>query len=218
MTKKKRLIIYFLVLIVILVLGMVMLFSLFGSSGEENYKGVNIEKSVELGEYKNLTMQFPEGSAEDFIKRNIFNNVVISAQVEKYPDKAVKKFVEENEQYYTVMAEDYGYDSLEEYVTQSMGYSMEEFQKYIDEYAKSKVKAELVAYAIAEAEGIEVTDKQLEEYCKELLKEEGFTEDSFAEIYGMPIDEYAEKNNFKLQLLQEKVLDFLYESTTIELV
>ena len=218
MLKNNKLLVYVLVLAIIAVIGIVILVSLSQTSGQGVYAGVNIQKTLELGEYKNMTWQFTADTTEATMKRNILNNIVIDSQIEKYPKKALKKYTQENMEYYEGVAKDYGYETLEQYVTEKFQYTLEEFEVYIEEYAKSRIKSELVVYAIAEAEGMEVTDKDVEQYCKDLLEQEGFTEESFMELYGMTIQTYAKENNFRFNLLQEQVLTFLYENSTIETI
>ena len=214
----KKLLICFVALAIVAVVGMVVLLTITGVPGQDVYSGVNVEKVVDLGEYKGLTLQIADGTSESVIRSNLLSKVVIDSEVEKFPAKVIKKYVKENREYYEGIAADYGYDSLELYVTEQFQYTLEDFEMYIEEYSKSKAKSEMVILAIAKAEGLEVTDAEVKTYCDGILQQEGYTEETFAQVYGMSMADYAEEQDFQFNLLQDKVLTLLQDNATVEYV
>lgn len=99
---------------------------------------------------------------------------------------------------------------LEDYVKLTNG-SMEDIEKECNARAESLVKQQIVFEAIAEAEGIEVSDEDMEaEYNK------------MAEMYKQPVESIKEVFSMRGQtglikrnLLLEKVSDFLLENAKI---
>jgi len=99
---------------------------------------------------------------------------------------------------------------LEDYVKLTNG-NMEDIQKECDSRAESFVKQNIVFEAIAEAEGMEISDEELEaEYAK------------MAEMYKQPVETIKEvftnrgqNHLIKRNLLLEKVSDFLLENAKI---
>lgn len=59
-----------------------------------------------------------------------------------------------------------------------------EFEKYIDEYATSYVKSELVLHAVMQAENITVTDEEYRIFMESLRKSTGKTEEEILAQYG----------------------------------
>lgn len=216
MLKKNKILLCILGLATIAVVGLILMIGVFGVPGQDVYSGVDLQKAVQLGEYKGVTIQVPEGTSEDVIKRNILSRVTMDSNVDKYPQRVIKKYIKENTEYYEEIAKGYGYETLDTYVAEQFQYTASEFAVYIEEYSKSKVKDEMVVMAIAEAEGLAVTDEEVKASCDEMLAEEGYTEETFAEVYGMSINEYAKKEKFKFRMLQDKVQTLLYENATVE--
>lgn len=65
----------------------------------------------------------------------------------------------------------------------------------------------MVCYYIAEKEGLEVTDKEYEDYMENLMKSSGYTEKTFKEQFKMTIEEYCEQEGYRTSLLLNKVMD-----------
>ena len=92
-----------------------------------------------------------------------------------------------------------------------MGMDKKEFRKQVKKYAKTVVKQKLVMYSIAKKEGLKVSKNEYKDYLADLLKNAGFTEEAFQQQYGESIEDYAEENDFKTNLLMDKVLDKVME-------
>ena len=89
-----------------------------------------------------------------------------------------------------------------------MGLDEEAINATIRPAAEYQVKQELLLNAIVEAENIEVTDEELEDYIKGAAESVGVTPDQIRQYFG---EEYI-KNEFK----KEKATRIVIESATEE--
>lgn len=80
-----------------------------------------------------------------------------------------------------------------------------------EETAKSMVKQELVLRQICKLEGIELTDKDYQEFLDKLMSDAGLTPDTFKEKAGVTVEEYAVQNNLFTSLLYQRVMDKVME-------
>ncbi|MCR5746492.1 MAG: trigger factor [Lachnospiraceae bacterium] len=109
-------------------------------------------------------------------------------------------------------------NSTESYVTQygvdmasyleAIGSSEEEFNKEAEEYGKEVSKSQLVVLAIAKQEGLSVTDKDMEDYYAEYAADYNATVDMVKEVIP--------KDDLKNYLLQQKVMDYLYDEAILK--
>ena len=83
----------------------------------------------------------------------------------------------------------------------------ESFNKQAEEYGTEKAKSDLVVLSIAKAEGLEVTGQEMEDYFAEYAANYNSTVDQVKKI--IPEDE------LKIYLLQQKVMDLLYDNAKI---
>jgi len=104
---------------------------------------------------------------------------------------------------------------LSEYLESSLGVTEEEFEDFAVSSAQDAEKQEMVVYAIADAEGIETSDKDYNDYLLQLLKDNGFTEDTFESQNGMTIQEYAEDNNLYMSYLYNTVMERLWNTAKL---
>lgn len=169
-----------------------------------------------VDEYKAALRENLESSKEDDIKSDKLNDVwsiiIENCEVIAYPEELVAQYQDEMNDYYTQIATNYFNTTLEEYVT-SNGSTMEEFNEIVEEYGKSSAISELIAIGIAEKEGIEVSDDELNEYVDSLLEEGSVSNFETAEEI---IDYYGE-SYLKLSLKFQKVLEYV-EEQAVEVV
>ena len=98
--------------------------------------------------------------------------------------------------------------SLEDYLT-NYGMTQDEFQEQIQPVAEEALGEEMTLLAIAKEENIEISDEEYEAGLAKYAEAQGMDDPSkLEEAYG--------ENYIKNSLLQEKVLNFLYENATIE--
>lgn len=99
--------------------------------------------------------------------------------------------------------------TLDDYLAQ-MGSEAETFNSEAEEYGKEKAKSDLVVLAIAKAEGLEVTDQEIENFYSEYASNYGSTVEQMKN--AIPEDE------IKRYLLQQEVMDLLYDNADIKVV
>ena len=108
------------------------------------------------------------------------------------------------------MAKSYSMD-WSDFLKQYMNMSESQFKKEAKSYAKTVVKQKLIMHEIAKKEGLKVTKKEYNDYLQKLLKDSGFTEETFKQQYSESIEDYADENDFKTNLLLQDVLDKVME-------
>ena len=104
-------------------------------------------------------------------------------------------------------AEVYG-QTLEEFLSQSMGKTLEEFEEETSDYALKAAKVSLVLQEISDAEGLSVTDVELQKGI-----------DDYVELYNYPSKtdfiNSIDINEFKEYILESKVQEFLADNAVI---
>ena len=116
----------------------------------------------------------------------------------------INLYINDLKSQYEMYASMYGFD-LETYVGMATGMSMSEFEAQCEEIALYRIQSPLVLSAIAEAEGLEVTDEIYNEKAME-----------YAEYYGYTSVEELEtaytKETIMLQVTSDLALDFVAEN------
>ena len=104
-------------------------------------------------------------------------------------------------------AESYGM-TLEEFYNLSLGLTSDDFEAQVDDYALKAAKETLVLYAISDAEGLSVSDKDLQDGI-----------DNYVAMYNYPSKEEfiksVDMNEFKEYILESKVQEFLADNAVI---
>jgi trigger factor len=172
-----------------------------GSETVAEYKEA-VKKELEQTQYE---------SELQTIKTTLYNQIVEETEVIKYPEKELKAQVESLNESYEEMAEDAGV-TWEEYLSDNLSVTQDEFDETVEEYAKTLCKQEMVIYALSRQENITVTDEEYDEYLDGLLAASDFEDDAaFKEYTGMTVKEYADKYKFREDYLLSKELDTIYE-------
>lgn len=155
------------------------------------------EKSVR----EELLAEYEEESAMQ-AGENALALAVENAQVEGYPQALYESFLNDTIESYQFYAEMMGME-YEDFLSSYMG------EEDINDIALEQVNEYLVAQAIAEKEGLEITDKNYEAEAEALLEEYEYDSlEEFEADYG--------KTYIITQLVREKVIDFLYESAELQ--
>ena len=92
-----------------------------------------------------------------------------------------------------------------------LGYTEDDLNTQIVSYAENKVFQELIIYAIADAEGLEVTNDEYEAYMQDVLQQSGYNEETFQQYYGTTIEEYCKQEGLRSSMLLNKVMDKVME-------
>lgn len=153
---------------------------------------------------KKSLLEKKQTQAESSAKKALWEKVVASSKVKKYPQQQLEFEQKQIVARYKKMAKNYNM-SWAKFLKTYMNTDEKKFKKQSDEYAKTVVKQKLVTYAVAKKEGIKVSDKEFNDYLAKLLKQAGFTKESFKKQYKQSVEKYAEENGFRTNLLLEKV-------------
>lgn len=173
---------------------------------DEFVKSVS-EESKTVKEYKKEIKKQLEEDAEttynDSLSAEVWEKVLDNTTVNKYPEDEIKELSDSLISQYKSAAEYSGME-YEEFIEQNMGYSVEEFEKQVEEAAKANNKQIMVTKAIADKEKITLDDKTYESELKEL-----------ADMYGYEdvdaLKEAAEEEDLKNIILNNLVKEWLVE-------
>ncbi len=144
-----------------------------------------------------------KSDAQQKLLQAVYENATISG----YPEENLQYTIKRATDYYEWLASMYGM-SLDDYLT-NYGMTQDEFKEQIQPVAEEALGEEMTLLAIAKEENIEVSDEEYEAGLERYAEAQGMDDPSkLEEAYG--------ENYIRNSLLQEKVLDFLYENATIE--
>lgn len=143
------------------------------------------------------------------VKNGLWEKIVAASTVKDYPEKELKMKTKDLNTQYLDMAKSYNME-WEDFLKQS-GMTQEDWDAQVDEYAKTVVGQEMIMYAIADKEGIELSDNEYDKYLEDMLKQSGYDEETFKTAYGQSLEEYAESKDWRTGLMLDKVLDVVLE-------
>ncbi|MBQ4482550.1 MAG: trigger factor [Lachnospiraceae bacterium] len=145
-----------------------------------------------------------ESSAEANQKSDLLKTVMDNTKcdIDSLPEWLVSEKAGEFKSSTEAFVTQYGM-TMDDYLKQ-MGSDQAAFDKEALDYGKEQAKTELVVLAISNAENLEVTDKDMEDYYQEYAKTYNTTADQLKK--SIPRDE------LKSYLLREKVMDFIYDN------
>lgn len=168
----------------------------------KNFEYLNLKNKEDMMEYLKRDLWVVQ------IYNEIFQEIVDNAKVKSYDSvdlaEATEEFAEQMEYYIYSMTGGY---TLDQYLGLT-GQSKDDFMKEMENYAKDQLKAEMVYEAIAEAEGIEVTDEIFEQKKIEFSKTYGYdTVEEFWKEYTKSMTEEDFKFTVLTYLVQDVVCD-----------
>lgn len=151
-----------------------------------------------------------ESSAEQQAESDIFDKVVENCKITGYDEDEVKELVDEQFDSFKSTAESYqSYGYSYEDVLSMNGYESEdELKKGITEYVKKYLDQKMVLYCIADKEGIKASSDETDKKVQEYMDTYNVTDKD--EVYDYFGDDY-----FELQVLSEKVMEFLKENAKL---
>ena len=176
---------------------------------EENSDYDNFE-DYEASVKKDLLAE-KETDAENEMKTQLWKQIMDSSEIKKYPEEKDEAIADEQERL-KQEASDSGV-SYEDYLSSS-GYSAEQMEELLKTFYENKFFEEMVLYAIADKEGIEVTEKEYKKQLDELLESSGMDENTFEDAYQMTIEEWADSRSIRSTMLLNKVMDKVMEYGT----
>ena len=161
--------------------------------------------------YQESVRQDLEDSAKESQKsdaqQKLLQAVYDNADISGYPEENLQYTINRAKNYYEWLASMYGM-TLDDYLT-NYGMTQDEFMEQIQPVAEEALGEEMTLLAIAKEENIEVSDEEYQDGLARYAEAQGMDDPSkLEEAYG--------ENYIRNSLLQEKVLNFLYENATIE--
>lgn len=165
------------------------------------------KKSENVEEYREeVNQQLEVDNKENYeaqVSQAVWQKVLDNTEIKKYPEDEIKEISNNLIDQYKSMAE-YAEKDYETYIKEQMGYSVEEFEKQVEEAAKSSIKQSMVTEAIADKEKIKVGDKEYDEQLKSIAADYGYEDvESLKEV--------VEEDDLKDIALNNMVRDWLKE-------
>lgn len=146
-------------------------------------------------------------AAVNSAKESLLNRAIDNSQFKEIPDSIIDEQAAFRKKDAERYAQNYG-TSLEIFVTQGLGETMEEFEKECREYAQESAKEMLVIYAIAQAEGIQLTEEEARAEAEPYLA--SFQVTSFEDLKN------TDDGKYFIQFLQaDKVTEWLFDNATL---
>ncbi len=171
-----------------------------------DYKNTDeYEKAVEKKLYKEK-----KAEAEQNQKTEIWSTVLGKTKVKKYPKDVVAHYIEVFNEQIDYYADQYGLNRKDFIGQYYEAASEQDLQKQLKDYARTLVKQEMLIEYIAAKEDISYTEEEANNFKKN-IEAQGYDEKSVERETGRTMDQYAH-----IELLYEKVLDFLQENAKIK--
>ncbi len=173
---------------------------------DEHVSELNVEGVDTVDELRTYVRERLEDQARsaylDALGSEIMTQIIADAQFEELP----KELLEENRQTYLDWLEDvaseYGM-TAEDYLKM---YGMD-YESTLDQYAEEYTKEILVVHAIADKEGLNISDEALEARLEEFARDKGVAVDELM-VGDLTLEDYKES------FLYEDVVTFLAQQAT----
>ena len=131
-----------------------------------------------------------------------------NATVNDYPQEMIDYQLEQVTSYYKSYADQYGMEYAD-FLKQQVGMTEEEFVKQMTETVKQSLGQEMVLRAIAETEGVEISDEKFQEKASEYAAQMGSTDvDAFISQYG--------KSTIMASILQDEAVEILEKNAVVK--
>ncbi len=149
---------------------------------------------------QNKTMQ--DNQKINDLMTQLYNNSTIN----DYPAELVEFQKQQYMDYYTTYAEQSDM-SLEDFIQQNFGVSMDEFNTQMEETAKQGLRQELLLKAIVETEGLTLEEGEYEKRAQEYVNQMGFADiAALEEQYGQKLVETNMLLDKALELVEENAV------------
>lgn len=170
-------------------------------------KNVEEYKAYVAEQLEYLKMDERLGEIKTKIYDQIKKEAVVSGLIQEKVDAEVNKI----DTRYRETAKAEGVE-WEQYLDQTFKFDQAEYDAQLKEYAETAVNEQMIVYAMAEKEGIEVSQDEYDNVLTTVLNSVGLASaEEFKQYVGVSLDEYAEMYNVKLNLVLEKALTSIYD-------
>ena len=183
---------------------------------KEYYEDEEITTVAELKEHirEELSAEKAESSPEEETS-DLFQQILENSEFPELPEEEIQKKKEKMISSYKDMAAEYGME-YSDLLSMYFGMTEEDFENEASDTAENQVKQELVLYALADALGIKITDKEYTKYLDELLEEAEMDRKEFEEEYGQTIEEWALDYDIYPSYLYETVMEKVKEMSVLK--
>ncbi len=144
----------------------------------------------------------------DTIKNDLFETVLKSSVLGTYSEDDLARYVKYANEYYAEYAEYLGID-LNTFITENLELESEDkFNEFVQNEARDNLLREYVINAIAEAEGISITDTEINDEIKKYIDQGYFATEE-------EVLEYISKDEIGLNLKYYKILEIIYDNANV---
>ena len=153
-------------------------------------------------------MSSAKSQQETELERNVLEAVTANATFKETPEEMVSRYYDRLVKNLTTTASMYGID-LETFMAYSYGLAADEYEDELQKSAQSAAEQILVMQAIAEKEGLTLTDEELQADLESSASEYGYDSvDAYQEAVG-------DLRGYKEYLMSEKVTKYLVENANV---
>ncbi len=157
------------------------------------------------------TLEEDEDTDYDYeVQEALLRKLAAKSEITGYPQDLLDYTVAQSKAYYEELAEMYSM-TYEEFL-EAFGYKEDEFEEALREAAEESLQEELLLMAVADTEGITLSDEEYQTGAEKYAAYYGF--DSTEEFEQAYEEAYGEKM-LRISLLMDKVFDFLQENAVI---
>ena len=172
-----------------------------------NIDGVSTVAEYRQYVYDNL-MSSAKSQQETELERNVLEAVTANATFKETPEEMVSRYYDRLVKNLTATASMYGID-LETFMSYSYGLAADEYEDELQKSAQSAAEQIMVMQAIAEKEGLTLTDEELQADLESSASEYGYDSvDAYEEAVG-------DLRGYKEYLMSEKVTKYLIENANV---
>lgn len=156
---------------------------------------------------KETLVEQKKSDQENYLLNDLVTLAYENSTVNDYPQEMIDYQMNKALEYYEYYAEMYGME-FADFVEQQIGMTEEDFKEALTEDIKSMLDSELVLRAIAETEGLEVSDEEYQAGVEKYAAQMGMTDlDEFVAQYG--------EAEIRISVLQDKAVEILRENAVI---
>ncbi len=157
-------------------------------------------ESITASNKKNMESSFPS---------NVWNEVISNSTFAKYPEYLLSQYKQETVDYVTSIASQMYAMTLEQYI-EYVGETKESFDKMVEDKAIGIIKSELAIYAVAQKEGISITQKIYDSKVEEYVK--NFNVKDVEEL-----EKYYSKKDICIDMAYQEILDIILKTAKSEI-
>lgn len=179
----------------------------------------SVSKAKSIGDYekevKKEIEKKKEASAKNTVYGTLWQGIMDSAKIKKYPEKEVDRVMKESDKKLEEYAKQYG-ASKDDVIKNFMQMDKKQYKKYAKEQAKMMVAQEMVFSVLLKKNDIKLTKSEYDKKLEELLAEQNIDAEEFKKANGgKSFEEVNGKDKLIRAFLIEKVLEDAYSKAKV---